>query len=123
MDNSIVTRKQIWLALSEFYLDTELTDADLYRIAKTFHQSGFSIDTIKEIDIYEVFPVLQSNLLSAAGSWAGFDHDWLFKECESMHIKRQTWYHKKIAKFWNRIFYRMRNDYWSKVEYYYHQCN
>ena len=120
-NSSIETRRQIWLALSELYLDTELTDDDLYRIAKIFHQSGLTINRIKEIDIYEVFPVLQPNLLSVAGSWAGFDSEWLFKECESMYIKRQSWFHNNITKFWNRIFYRMRLNYWNKIEKYYHK--
>ena len=59
-------RKQIWIALSEFYLDTELTSDDFDRITSIFFNSGFQLIDIKEIDLLEVFPVLQPNLLSAA---------------------------------------------------------
>lgn len=109
-------RQQVWLALSEFYLDIELTDDDLNRIANIFYQSELELVSIREIDIYEVFPVVQTNLFSVAGSWAGFDNDWLFSECERMFYKRQNWFHRKGTAFWNRLFYSMRKEYWDKVE-------
>lgn len=117
MTQDIIIRQQIWLSLSEFYLDIELTDDDIKRIAGVFYLSGFELDAIKEIDIYEVFPVVQTNLFSAAGSWAGFDNEWLFSECEKRYKKRQNWFHRNVTAFWNRLFYWMRKDYWNKVDY------
>jgi hypothetical protein len=74
---SIEHRKPVWVALSEFYLDTQLEDSDLRHIAFTFLESPYTIDEVRMINKYEVFPILQANLLSTAGVWAGFDEDWL----------------------------------------------
>jgi len=69
----LARRKPVWLALSEFYLDTELQPADFRRIRAVFDQSGYSEQEIRQIDYEEVGPVLYGNLLSMAGEWAGFD--------------------------------------------------
>ena len=69
----LARRKPVWLALSEFYLDTELQPADLSRIRLVFDQSGYSEQEIRQIDYEEVGPLLFSNLLSVAGEWAGFE--------------------------------------------------
>jgi hypothetical protein len=69
----LARRKPVWLALSEFYLDTELQPADFRRIRAIFDQSGYSAQEIRQIDYEEVGPVLYGNLLSMAGEWAGFD--------------------------------------------------
>ncbi len=74
---NIEERKPIWIVLSEFYLDTELQESDFRHIAFKIIESPYSIDKVKEINKYEVFPVLQPNLLSVAGEWAGFDEEWL----------------------------------------------
>ncbi len=109
-------RKAIWLALSEFYLDIELTEEDFERIAKILKQTDYTLSEIKEIDLYEVFPLLQLNLLSPAGAWAGFDENWLIPSCERLLKKRQNWYHKLKCNFWNKFFYWMRKDYWIAIE-------
>lgn len=71
--NELARRKPVWLALSEFYLDTELQPADFRRIRAVFDQSGYSEQEIRQFDYDEVGPVLAGNLLSMAGEWAGFD--------------------------------------------------
>jgi len=68
----LARREPVWLALSEFYLDTELQPADFRRIRVVFDQSGYSAQEIRQIDYEEVGPVLYSNLLRVAGEWAGF---------------------------------------------------
>jgi len=79
----IEQRKPIWIALSDFYLDTELDDAALRHIAFTIIDSPYSFEEVKRINKYEVFPVLQPNLLSPAGVWAGFDEKWLVERITS----------------------------------------
>ncbi len=74
---NIEERKPIWIVLSEFYLDTELQEADFRHIAATILDSPYTIEEVKEINKYEVSPSLQINLLSVAGEWAGFDEEWL----------------------------------------------
>jgi len=73
-------REPVWLALSEFYLDTELQQYDVEYIAKIFSESPFSLKEIKRINKYEVFPILYPNLMNPAGVWDGFDKEWLFEK-------------------------------------------
>jgi len=73
-------RQPIWAALSDLWLDTELTDLDLERIARVMADSGFSIEALREIYLIEVAPVVSPNLLyllSIADVWTGFDERWL----------------------------------------------
>ena len=115
-NHELETRKKIWIALSEFYLDTELTNEDFDRISKTFLQSGLKIGDIKEIDLLEVFPILQPNLLSVAGAWAGFDEELLISECTKQYNRRNNIFHKLNCKLWNIFFFWMRRDYWLQIE-------
>ena len=112
----IEKRERIWLALSEFYLDTELTNDDFDRIASEFRNSGLSLSEIKEIDLMEVFSLLQINLLSVAGAWAGFDKKWLYTECAKNYNRRKSLAHRLKCMFWNLFFYWMRKEYWNQIE-------
>lgn len=112
----IQTRKVIWLALAELYLDTELLEEDFKRIASIFKQTRYGLNFIKEIDLYEVFPLLQYNLLNLAGEWAAFNSEWLFAGCERFYGKRNNIFYRLRIKFWNSAFYWMRRDYWKAIE-------
>lgn len=61
---NIEERKPIWIALSDFYLDTELQEATFRYIATKIAESPYSFKKVKEIDKYEIFPVLKNNSLS-----------------------------------------------------------
>ena len=76
-DRQIAVRRPLWIALSELWLDTELSRADLERIARIMADSGLSVDQLREVYLVEVAPVVYSNLLCVAGEWVGFDEDWL----------------------------------------------
>ena len=84
----IEERKPVWIALSEFYLDTELDDNDCERIARIFALSPYSIDEIKLIDRFEVAPVLSINLMSVAGVWDAFDEAWLIESIKP-HLREK----------------------------------
>ncbi len=114
--NEIETRQPVWKALSELYLDTELSTADFERIALVLKQSGYTLAQLKEIDLLEVFPLLQVNLMSPAGVWDGFDTHWLFLNCEKNYKKKQRWFHQQKYKFLNKFSYAMREDYWNAIE-------
>src|SRR3954462_7398501 len=79
-DTEIERRKPIWGALSDLWLDTGLTEDDLRRIAGVMRRSGYSVEELREIYLFEVAPVVFPNLLSVAGEWAGFDEEWLGNE-------------------------------------------
>lgn len=115
-NSQLELRREIWIVLSEFYLDVELTNDDFDRIASVFLKSGLQLDEIKGIDIMEVFPLLQLNLLSVAGVWIDFDKDWLIMECEKRYKRRNSIFYKLNCVFWNFFFYWMRKKYWNEIE-------
>jgi len=106
----------IWIALSAFYLDTELDNTELDRITSVFFQSKLTLNQIKEIDLFEVFPTLQSNLSSVAGNWAGFDQKQLISACTKTLDKRDNFLFENRVRLRNIFSFPMRRDYWKTVE-------
>jgi hypothetical protein len=66
-ETAIERRKPVWAALSEFWLDTELTQDDLQRIADVMRRSGYSVPQLRDIYLFEVAPVVFGNLFTVAG--------------------------------------------------------
>lgn len=110
----IEDRKPLWNALSDFYLDTELTADDFKRIAKIFKSSKYNLSQIRAIDKYEVFPVLQPNLLNIAGEWAGFPEKWFYETIVD-RLKQRKFIHKIMLEVSHRMYRWMTKDYWQKV--------
>ena len=67
----------VWIALSELFLDTQLREKDLDRIAAVLAASAYSEERLEEILRFEVTPVLKCNLMSVAGEWAECNEEWL----------------------------------------------
>lgn len=114
--NEFESRKNIWLAISEFYLDTELSEEDIIRITSVLKKTNLELKTLKEIDLFEIFPVLQPNLLSPAGVWIRFDENWLFTGCENCYNKRTNKKYRLKCKIYNYFHYWMRKQHWLAVE-------
>ncbi|GEN72837.1 MULTISPECIES: DUF7079 family protein [Chryseobacterium] len=112
---NIEERKPVWIALSDFYLDTELQDFNFQYIVKTILESPYSFDDVKTINIYEVFPVLQPNLLQAAGEWAGFNEKWLL-EAITDYLKTKTVSDNAMISTNYKKYAWMQEDYWQKLE-------
>ena len=75
----IERRLPVWEAMSDLFLDTEITE-DRYRyIARRVIESGYGKEEVERILWLEVFPVLESNLRNIVGEWAGFSRQWLRK--------------------------------------------
>ena len=70
-------RLNIWQALSELFLDTELSEETFKYIARMVTESEYGPAEVKHILWQEVFPVLESNLRSVAGVWEGYPREWL----------------------------------------------
>ncbi|MDB5118846.1 MAG: hypothetical protein JWN56_64 [Sphingobacteriales bacterium] len=117
---NIEERKPIWIALSEFYLDTELQESDFRHIAFKIIESPYSIDEVKDINKYEVFPVLQPNLLSVVGEWAGFDKEWLISSILDSLAKRNVIKKLGIESSFLTLKW-MQKNYWEKLEKVYNQ--
>jgi hypothetical protein len=87
-DSDLERRKPVWSALSDLWLDTEITEEDLQRIATVMKRSGYSVCALRGIYLFEVAPVVFMNLYQVAGEWAGFNEDWLFAEAAKRAKKR-----------------------------------
>lgn len=83
-------RRPVWGALSEFWLDTELSDATVSNIARRLAASPYSLTELEDIHRREVAPVVSTNALSIAGEWAGFDSAWLSEACRNYAEGRHT---------------------------------
>lgn len=70
-------RRPVWLAMSELFLDTELSRGDVAHMAEALAASPYELPELQAILFDEVAPVLGSNLVSPAGVWSGFDPAWL----------------------------------------------
>jgi hypothetical protein len=67
-----------WEALSDLFLDTDLTDQDIDFIVRRLKSTGFSTSELERIYEEEVAPVCWRNLTNLPGGiWMGFDRDWL----------------------------------------------
>ena len=91
IDLELQRRKPVWTAISELWLDTELDRADLQRISQIAAASGYSEETLNDIYLYEVAPVVGANLHVPAGVWSGFDEAWLHAEVRKRAESRGFW--------------------------------
>lgn len=92
-------RIPVWIALSELYLDTDVSvfhDA----IADTLAASPYSVDDLRDILMDDVHPALHANLLSVAGEWAGFDEAWLIERIEA--VGRQPRWRRRMSRWFAR---------------------
>jgi len=112
---NIEERKPVWLAPSDFYLDPAISDATIRHIASVIFESPYSIDEVKEINKFELFPVLQSNLHNVAGQWVGFNEEWLIEEI-THSLRNRNWLKKTtIEKSYAKLEW-MQKEYWVKLE-------
>jgi hypothetical protein len=109
-------RAALWMALSEFWLDTELATHDLDAIARTIAATPWSLAEVRAIHDEEVAPVVAANLASVAGVWAGFDRDWLCARCEARARQGGTWVRRLATRLRRPRFDRLTADYWRAVE-------
>jgi hypothetical protein len=94
-DTGLERRKPVWMAFSEFWLDSELDDEDLSRIAAVAAASGYSIAELHDIYLYEATPVVYPNCWSVAGAWTAFDDEWLYAAARRNAEHRSLW-----LRFW-----------------------
>lgn len=83
--------KDACVILSDFFLDTELTPADLHTIAASLQRLSLSVSILNHLLRYDVFPILYPNLMSAAGIWDVFARDWLLSQIESRRSTPPGW--------------------------------
>ncbi len=107
-------RKPVWIALSDLWLDTELSDSELSYIASVMDESGYSIEELRSIYMDEVAPVVYTNLLSFAGVWDGFNEKWLVDEITELLCKQNIFIRLK-HKAMRRIMLYATEDHWKEL--------
>lgn len=112
---SIKNKQQLWIALSELYLDTQLQPNFFLELAKRIYESPFSYKVVREIDKKEVFPVLYQNILSVAGVWDGLDEDWLITSILKKNAKRNILSRAYYEFLYSRKQHLFREE-WEQIE-------
>lgn len=82
-------RLPVWVAMTDFFLDTEIQSDTISHIARTIDAAGFGAAEAEAILFYEVAPVFRQNLMAGAGEWAGWPHDYI-KERVTRYLQRRT---------------------------------
>ena len=108
----ISERLPVWHAISELWLDSELTEADLTYLAGRLADSRYSLSELEDIYLVEVAPVVHDNLRQVAGDWGLFDLEWL-KEAVLRHLadphhraralRQKAYMTEFVAEDWNTI--------------------
>lgn len=75
-DAVISERRDLWIALSDLFLDTDVRLSYPY-VARVAAETPYSMDELEAIYRNEVAPIVEDNLLEVAGEWAMFPEEWL----------------------------------------------
>lgn len=76
-EEQIRRRLPLWTALTNLFLDTEMTDFHYRPIIETARAGGWSTQDVRRILLDEVTPAFAFNLMDVAGEWCGFDPTWV----------------------------------------------
>lgn len=74
-DTEMDVRLPVWHALSDLFLDTELSEDDYRRIAVALGSSGCSLEELRVIFFDEVGPAFSFNMIDIAGEWCSWTAD------------------------------------------------
>ncbi len=99
----------MWEALSEFFLDDELTNADLQRIAGVLALSRYSEEEIHDILRFEVYPACSLNLVCVAGAWGTWGENWIRERIAPRYNRRPRFYMPALN--WSGI-----RNHWESVK-------
>jgi hypothetical protein len=108
-------RRPVWYALSELYLDTELGDRDLRTKAAMLARSPYSVAELRDIELWDVAPVVLRNMMSIAGEWAGFNESWIYAECEKRARRRSLLLRLAVACGFGLLVRWATARYWSQL--------
>lgn len=114
-------RLAIWLAISELWLDNEMSDGEVKFIAQRLAQSKYSLEELEGIYLYEVGPVVHENLRQYEGVQKTFPQNWLREEIlarmtdkDFRHIppEKIAYMTEYTTEYWDRIKGYIQ-DYWD----------
>lgn len=114
--DDVSRRRPVWEAMSAFFLDTDLDDAQLREIADVCRASRFTATELDDILTSEIAPLLYPNLRSFAGVWDGFDVAWIEEQIlDGRHLRIRKWYNRGSRVLCNWIVRGVRRQYWHRV--------
>ena len=108
-NNSLEIKKPLWIALSNLFLDRELSENDFTYIASVIKESELSIKQVEQILKEEVLPICIPNIKSISGEWAGFDEKWLIESIVKLKKLRP------LQKAIHKNDYKLIKDEWEQV--------
>jgi hypothetical protein len=73
-------RIDLWYAMSDLYLDEEMTTGGYLYVADRLASSSLSFEELDAILFNEVHPVLCLNLKAVAGHWGDFGKEWVAEQ-------------------------------------------
>ena len=88
--NDLAARRPVWHALSDPYLDTDVSLSLKWRV-DILAASPYPVDELQAILFDEVNPVCRLNKWVVAGAWAGFDLDWLEERIVARRGRPSRW--------------------------------
>lgn len=107
-EEQICERMPVWDALSEFFLDDELSAEDHQRIASVLARSRYTEEELHDILRHEVYPECSGNLVCVAGAWGTWGKDWIreriaprYDHRPRLHLPAILW--SSIEKHWNAV--------------------
>ncbi|KAF1051566.1 MAG: hypothetical protein GAK43_02350 [Stenotrophomonas maltophilia] len=108
-------REAVWLALSELWLDNELSAADSQAIVRCLRASGLPLAELEAIYRCEVAPAVWLNQWVTAGVWEGFDPAWLFQRCRRNQARRRYGWHRWYCRLRARPMLGPTRDDWTRI--------
>ena len=102
-------RVPVWVALGEFFLDSE---PDLAFVVRVCAESSYSMQELDHMLFSEVWPALSPNLASVAGEWAGWDGKWLVQRVLEKHRtgSARFWWLNPAKLFFCSAWFRVRKQ-------------
>ena len=110
------SRKLVWIALSDLFLDTDVTESYDY-IVRECADSPYTVEELKFILTHEVAPAVSINLYSITGEWIGFDEEWLLQEIKKqIDINNNSLLYFIAKRIRNFGFNRYISGHWKELE-------
>ena len=107
-----LTNKDLCVALSDLFLDTETNYHAVVVIAK-----HFDLQHVENVLLDWVAPVLHGAFYSVAPEWAGYDGDWLWDEVQKVvnRDNKAGYFKKKILKIRRYYMANLLKSTWQEV--------
>ena len=91
IEKDAAAREPIWDQMQMFFMDTELTETELDRMAGACAESKYSLEELREILFLEIFPAVRFNFFALpGGEWSGFAMEWLRPRILKTHTRGRS---------------------------------